>query len=142
MIGPMATTTAGILRVRIVDMSNEANQLQWVKEQIAELEAGTRLAELRAEAAELEAAVGKENAPKIERIAKIQEEMRTLMNELTALADETNVQVNLRLPCNQARGAGGMTYYPKNDPNRYSDEWSYVKPDDYGGWRSSATDMC
>lgn len=98
------------------------------------------IAELKAEIASL-----KKESPNKEAVEKIEEKKKQitkLVNEITRIADEHCIKVCFNAPFNQARGAGGMTYYPEGDPDRYDDEWSYCKPDSYGGWRSSATDMC
>ena len=78
----------------------------------------------------------------VNRINEIKAEITTLTNELMKLADKESIFVHLDAPFHQARGAGGMTYYGKGHESRYDDDYSYCKPDDYGGWRSSATDMC
>lgn len=95
---------------------------------------------LKARIAELE---GNENRRlALKEIEDIKLEINKLTYRLMALADEHELRVDLSAPFNQARGAGGMEYYGVGHPGRLDEDGSYVVPDSYGGWRSSATDYC
>jgi hypothetical protein len=80
---------------------------------------------------------------KLARIATIKQEVKLLLDEATKLADETKTRIGFYdMPWTKARGSGGSQYYGVGNEGRYDGEGSYVTPEDYGGWRSSATDYC